>query len=105
MPIFTARENFKPEYIEGHRQCQSCDRHLHGKEALVVRWTNKRGEQSLAVCDETCWTNYDHNYWLERAAERMWNGDRESEAIELLDMRLPKYGEQNEQSNSSKDQS
>lgn len=94
MSIFTARENFTREYIKGARQCQSCKRFIYeGKMALVNRWSNKRGVQSLVLCDETCWTNYDHNYWLERAAEKAFTAGRESEADELLDARLPKYGE------------
>lgn len=94
MPIFTARENFNLELIKGCRSCQSCNRSISGETALVNRWKNKKGEQSLIVCNEICWSNYDHNYWLERAADREYEAGHLPEAYELLDARLPKYGEQ-----------
>lgn len=93
MPIFTARENFKSEFISGCRQCQSCNGFVSGATALVNRWTNKKGEQSLMVCNETCWENYDHNYWLERAAKREFNWGNEKKCDRLLAARLDVYGE------------
>lgn len=89
MPIFTARENFKPEYIKGYRRCESCHMSLQGKTGLVVRWQNKRDKNaSLALCDDECWQIYDHNFWLERAAKKKFMGDKEDECDELLGMRV-----------------
>lgn len=96
MSIFTARGQFHREFISGCRQCQSCNRFISDDYALVNRWDNKRGGQSLVVCNETCWENYDHNYWLERAADKEFNANHLPEAYKLLDARLPKYGENDE---------
>lgn len=83
MPIFTARSNFKTEFIKGCRQCQNCHGFVEGKEALVVRWKGKGGKDaSFILCNDECWEVFDHNFWLERAWKRT---DDES----YLDDRLP----------------
>jgi hypothetical protein len=90
--IFTARENFKAEFIKNARLCKSCMKYLHECTALVVRWSNKKGRRaSLAVCDEECWSNFDHNYWLERRAKKEIERGNNAEAMQCFDARVPKY--------------
>lgn len=90
--IFTARENFKTEFVAGYRRCESCLTSIHETNALVRRWTNKKSSNnSIAVCDEECWSNYDHNYWLERRAKKEINEGNDREAERFLGARLPKY--------------
>jgi hypothetical protein len=85
--IFTARESFHLEFISGHRQCQSCHRVLHETTALVKRWNAKHDPNaSLTVCDEQCWQDFDHNFWLEKAFERTSDPQKEQE---FLDARIP----------------
>ena len=91
MSIFTARENFKSEFVKGNRHCESCLKSLHEKNALVIRWQNKKGGGSLALCDDECWSNYDHNYWLERRAKKELDKGNIHDAERFYDSRLPKY--------------
>jgi hypothetical protein len=91
MPIFTARSNFKTEFITGHRRCQSCMQDTHGTNALVVRW--KSGKASLVLCDEECWSIYDHNFWLLRAYEETQD---EREQDWLISALLPRHPTEND---------
>lgn len=88
MNIFTARENFKDEFIQGHRQCQNCMKFLHHQVALVRQWNNKKGQQSIALCDDECWSTYDHNFWLERRAKQEYFAGNEDVAEVYYDSRL-----------------
>lgn len=93
MSIFTARENFTEELVTGDRHCQSCMKSVCDKIALVNRWTTRKGKQGmLVVCNEECWSDYDHNYWLERAAKKAdARGDRRT-SDQMLHSRLPVWG-------------
>jgi hypothetical protein len=88
--VFTARSNFRSEHIKGNRLCHACGRPLQGAIALVTRWSSKKDKNaSLAVCDEDCWQDLDHNFWLNRAAKKEWFAGHEEEAEEYWDSRLP----------------
>lgn len=88
MNIFTARENFANEFIENTRHCASCMKPIHLQTALVGKWTNRKGQQSIALCNDECWSTYDHNFWLERRAKREYFAGNDDIAKLYYDSRL-----------------
>lgn len=56
------------EALTKARQCLSCGKYIRkGEVVLVVRWSDKFGKKTSALCDESCWRDYDDAFWQNRA--------------------------------------
>ena len=53
-----------------------------------MRWEAKRDLlASFALCDDECWSTYDHNFWLEQAYKRT---DDLAEQEQIINDLLPR---------------